>query len=58
MRTDRCGNTSGQKCHTKGSRKETKIQGLCTEMQRMWNMTRMIIPIVIGATRIVTKGLK
>jgi hypothetical protein len=26
MHTDRCGNTSGQKCHTKGSRKETKIQ--------------------------------
>jgi hypothetical protein len=24
---DRCGNTSGQKCHAKGSRKETKIQG-------------------------------
>jgi hypothetical protein len=26
MRTDRCGNTSGQECHAKGSRKETKIQ--------------------------------
>jgi hypothetical protein len=26
MHTDRCGNTSRQKCHTKGSRKETKIQ--------------------------------
>jgi hypothetical protein len=24
--TDRCGNTSGQKCHAKGSREETKIQ--------------------------------
>jgi hypothetical protein len=24
--TDRCGNTSGQKCHAKGSRKDTKIQ--------------------------------
>jgi hypothetical protein len=23
MLTDRCGNTSGQKCHTKGNRKET-----------------------------------
>jgi hypothetical protein len=26
MHTDRCGNTSGQKCHAKGSRKKTKIQ--------------------------------
>ena len=26
MPTDRCGNTSGHKCHAKGSRKETKIQ--------------------------------
>jgi hypothetical protein len=26
MHTDRCGNTSGQNCHTKGSSKETKIQ--------------------------------
>jgi hypothetical protein len=26
MHTDKCGNTSGQKCHAKESRKETKIQ--------------------------------
>jgi hypothetical protein len=26
MHTDRYGNTSGQKCHAKGSRKETEIQ--------------------------------
>jgi hypothetical protein len=26
MPIDRCGKTSGQKCHAKGSRKETKIQ--------------------------------
>jgi hypothetical protein len=26
VHTDRCGNTSGQKCHTKGNRKENKIQ--------------------------------
>jgi len=24
----------------------------------MWNMKRMIIPVINGATRIVTKGLK
>jgi hypothetical protein len=27
MHTDRCGITSGQKCHAKGSRKETEMQG-------------------------------
>jgi hypothetical protein len=26
VHTDRCGNTGGQKCHAKGSRKETEIQ--------------------------------
>jgi hypothetical protein len=26
MDIDRCGNTNRQKCHTKGSRKDTKIQ--------------------------------
>jgi hypothetical protein len=31
---------------------------LCIEMQRMWNMKCMIIPAVIGAIGIVTKGLK
>jgi hypothetical protein len=60
MHTDRCGNTSGQKCHTKGSRKEKKLKyrSLCTEIQQMWNMKCMIIPMVIGATGIVTKGLR
>ena len=41
------------------SRKETKIQkSLCKEVQRMWKMKCMIIPVTIGATVIVTKGLK
>jgi hypothetical protein len=26
MRNDRCGNTNGQKCHARGSRKETEIR--------------------------------
>jgi len=26
VHTERCGSTSGQKCHAKGSRKETKLQ--------------------------------
>jgi hypothetical protein len=37
---------------------ENKIQGLCIEIQRIWNMKCMIIPLITGATGIVTKGLK
>jgi hypothetical protein len=46
MHADRCASTSGQKYHAKGSRKETKIQ----EIQRMWNMKCVIIPVINGAT--------
>ena len=42
MHTDRCGNTSEQKCHAKGSRKEIKYKILCIEIQRMWNMNVLL----------------
>jgi hypothetical protein len=35
-----------------------KCKNLSTEIQRMWNMKCLDIPVVIGATGIVTKGLK
>jgi hypothetical protein len=35
-----------------------EYKSLCIEIKRMWNMKRTIIPAVIGATGIVTKGLK
>ena len=44
MHVDRCGNTTG--------RRETKIQAF------MWNMKCMIIPVIIVARGLVTKGLK
>jgi hypothetical protein len=53
-----CGNNRGQKCDGKGSRKESQVQEFSTEVQRMWNMKCMIIQVITGATRIVTKGLK
>ena len=31
---------------------------ICIEIQQMWNMTCIIIPVITGATRVVTKGLK
>ena len=42
MHTDRCVNTSEQKCHAKGSRKEIKCKSLCIEIQRMWNMNVLL----------------
>jgi hypothetical protein len=47
MPNDMCGNTSGQKCNAKGSRKEIQYQSLCTETELMWNMKRVIIPVLI-----------
>jgi hypothetical protein len=38
--------------------KKLKYKSLCIERQRMWNMKFMIIPVVIGATGIVTNVLK
>ena len=38
--------------------KQLEYKSLCTEIQRMWNLICMIIPVIIGATGIVTKGLK
>ena len=58
MHTDRCGNTRGQKYRAKGSGTEAKIHELCIEIQRMWNLKCEIIPVITGATGIVTKGLK
>ena len=64
MRTDRYGNTSGQKCQAKGSGKEAKVQeSVYTERERererrAWNVKCMIIPVITGATGLVTKGLK
>jgi hypothetical protein len=42
----------------KEAERKLKYNCLCIEIQRMWNMKCMIIPAVIGATRIVTKGLR
>ena len=41
-----------------GAKKKLKYRGLCVEIKRMWNIKCMIIPIITGATGIVTKVLK
>jgi hypothetical protein len=38
--------------------KKLQYKSLCIEMQRMWNLKCKVIPVIIGATRIVTKCLR
>ena len=38
--------------------KKLKYKSLCMEIQRMWNLKCTIIPIIIGATEIVTRSLR
>jgi hypothetical protein len=53
MYTDRCGNTRGEKSRATGNGKEAKIQ-----QQFIHRYTKcMIIPVIIGATGTVRKGL-
>jgi hypothetical protein len=42
----------------KESEKKLKYKNLSIEIQRMWNMKYFVIPVITGATGIVTKGLK
>jgi hypothetical protein len=42
----------------KESKNKLKYKNLSIEIQRMWNMKCFVIPVIIGATGIVTKGLK
>ena len=42
----------------KEAEKKLKYKSLCIEIQRMWNRKFTIIPIIIGATGIVTRSLR
>jgi hypothetical protein len=39
----------------KESEKKLKYNNLSMEIQRMWNMKCFVIPVIIGATGIITK---
>jgi hypothetical protein len=38
--------------------KKLKYKSLCIEIQRMWHLKCTIIPVIIGATGIVTRSLR
>jgi hypothetical protein len=42
----------------KKAEKRLKYKSLCIEIQRMWNLKCTIIPVIIGATGIVTRSLR
>jgi len=42
----------------KEAEKKLKYKSLCIEIQRMCNLKYTIVPVIIGATGIVTRSLK
>jgi hypothetical protein len=42
----------------KEAEKKLKYNSLCIEMQRMWNPKCTIVPVITGATGIVTRSLR
>jgi len=58
MLTDICGNTSGQGHHVKEAEQELIYKSLRSVVKWMWTMKCMITLVLIGATGIVTKGLR
>jgi len=42
----------------KEAENKLKYKRLCIEIQRMWNMKCTIVPVIIGATGIVTRSLR
>ena len=57
MHIDRCGNTE-RSIVQKEVEKKLKYRSIAIEIQRMWNLKCTIIPIINGATGIVTRSLR
>jgi hypothetical protein len=42
----------------KEAERKLKYNSLCIEIQRMWNLKCTVVPVIIGATGIVTRSLR
>jgi len=42
----------------KEAEKKLKYKSLCIEIKQMWNLKYTIVPVIIGATGIVTRNLR
>jgi hypothetical protein len=51
-------NNNNNKCCEKEAEKKLKYKSLCIEIKRLWNLKCTIIPVIIGATGIVTRSLR
>jgi len=51
-------NNNNRNVVQKEAEKKLKYKSLCIEIQRMWNMKCTIVPVIIGATGIVTRSLR
>ena len=58
MHTDRVAIPADRNVTQNEAEKELKYNSLCIEIQRMWNLKCTIIPVIIGATGIVTRSLR
>jgi len=45
---------AGRNAVQKETERKLKYESLCIQIQRMWNLKSTIIPVIIGATGIVT----
>ena len=58
MHTDNMAIPADRNVVQKKAEKKLKYKSLCIEIQRMWNLKCMIVPVIIGATAIVTRNLR
>ena len=49
---------AGRNVVQKKAEKKLKYKSFCLEIQRMWNLKCTIIPVIIGATGIVTRSFR
>jgi hypothetical protein len=52
------GITADRSVTQKEAEKILKYKGLCVKIHRKWNMNHMVIPIITGATAMITKRFK